>query len=158
MTGGGQEKINNKEILRKVAPNLVRSFVILILLWLIKPALVGLLVIIVGVFVAFTLYNYFKKKEFNLKAFLRSLITTSLFVVVIYFYFKFSYGYVGNWSAVIFLILISAYVLWVVRKEYVKYKRLMEAMIFGKPLREFTKEELRNRKIKFVWKKKNKGA
>lgn len=56
---------------------------------------------------------------------------------------------------------IGFYVLWAIVMMIRKWSTItmvmdkFQTIIWGKPLKQFTKEELRNTKVKFVWGKKN---
>jgi len=74
------------------------------------------------------------------------------FIIFLIAYFEI-YGLL---SIAVFYIVLALYRLVFVRwDDFMRSKELIEATIWGKPLKEFKKGELKNHKVKIVWSNKN---
>jgi len=72
------------------------------------------------------------------------------FMIFLIVYFE-VYGLV---SIMIFFLILGLYRLFFVRwDDFIRTKQLIEATIWGKPLKDFEKGELKNHKVKIVWRK-----
>ncbi len=81
----------------------------------------------------------------------------TLAVKIIFIIFTISYfEWYGLATLGVYYIVFGLYRLFFVRfDDFIRTKQLIETMIWGKPLGEFKKNELKHHKVKIVWSKKN---
>ena len=80
----------------------------------------------------FSLFAYYKTKVFDMEKYLQNATIIIIFISTIHF--------LGRWGIlglILAPILVCAFVLWSVRKQIKEAKEKIEAMIWGKPLKEF---------------------
>ena len=91
----------------------------------------------------------FKKEAPTIKSFIKSAIMILLFMVFIRWIANI--GGIGSfWGFIISVLVISALILIIRRKKFVETKHHIEAMVWGKPLKEYITEGQKPPKIKIV--------
>jgi hypothetical protein len=86
-----------------------------------------------------------------IKMFKKKLKNMPFYVVLVVICIILSQFIGGLWSIIIFMVALTLQRAWTMRHIIIDIKHQIESVIWGKPLKYYNKEELKNTKIKFVW-------
>ena len=128
-----------QQVMKESLPGVGQALLLVGSIILFKPSFITLCVIFLGLHVITSFYKAHKEREpKGKKWWLRLGRTTATLLITINILYLINY-YLGGWGWVgLFLtvIIISGYILYTKRKQYIRWVRLIEKMIWGKTAEE----------------------
>ena len=155
-TTKGQEKRNelfmkNKELLKLAAPNILISFIILVIIAVFRTDFFTTLFIILIIQVIFYVFKCLKNSlRFKLKILMKGMLITCAYLFAIYVILSFFGGLLGS---VIVVVLICALKLFQNWKFFKELLNTLEIAIFGKPLKKQYWKNGKRPRLKLVWRR-----